>query len=117
MAAEGLRYEGQVALITGAGRGIGGEHVLLLGLRGCKVIINDPGIAYDCGGSTQTKIVDQLVEKTRLAGVDAPANYDSVENGEGIIEANTSTYGRIDIVINRQCSGRGSTDFSALPQP
>ena len=95
-----LRYEGQVALITGAGRGIGREHALLLASRGCKVIINDPGIAYDGGGSTQTKIADQLVEEIRSAGGDALANYDSVENGEAIIDASMSTYGRIDIVIN-----------------
>ena len=100
MATEDLRYDGQVALITGAGRGIGREHALLLASRGCKVIINDPGIAYDGGGSTQTKIADQLVEEIRSAGGDALANYDSVENGEAIIGASMSTYGRIDIVIN-----------------
>ena len=99
MATEDLRYDGQVALITGAGRGIGREHALLLASRGCKVIINDPGIAYDGGGSTQTKIADQLVEEIRSAGGDALANYDSVENGEAIIDASMSTYGRIDIVI------------------
>ena len=100
MATEDLRYDGQVALITGAGRGIGREHALLLASRGCKVIINDPGIAYDGGGSTQTRIADQLVEEIRSAGGDALANYDSVENGEAIIDASMSTYGRIDIVIN-----------------
>ena len=100
MATEDLRYDDQVALITGAGRGIGREHALLLASRGCKVIINDPGIAYDGGGSTQTKIADQLVEEIRSAGGDALANYDSVENGEAIIDASMSTYGRIDIVIN-----------------
>ena len=100
MTTEDLRYDGQVALITGAGRGIGREHALLLASRGCKVIINDPGIAYDGGGSTQTKIADQLVEEIRSAGGDALANYDSVENGEAIIGASMSTYGRIDIVIN-----------------
>lgn len=100
MATEDLRYDGQVALITGAGRGIGREHALLLASRGCKVIINDPGIAYDGGGSTQTKIADQLVEEIRSAGGDALANYDSVENGEAIIDSSMSTYGRIDIVIN-----------------
>ena len=47
MTTEDLRYDGQVALITGAGRGIGREHALLLASRGCKVIINDPGIAYN----------------------------------------------------------------------
>ena len=100
MAAEDLRYDGQVALITGAGRGIGREHALLLASRGCKVIINDPGIAYDGKGNTQEQIADQLVEEIQLAGGDAVANYESVENGQAIIDASISTYGRIDIVIN-----------------
>ena len=100
MAKGHLRYDGQVALITGAGRGIGREHALLLTSRGCKVIINDPGIAYDGGGSTQTKIADQVVEEIRSAGGDAIASYDSVENGEAIIDVSMSTYGRVDIVIN-----------------
>ena len=100
MAGEDLRYDGQVALITGAGRGIGREHALLLASRGCKVIINDPGIAYDGKGNTQEQIADQLVEEIQLAGGDAVANYESVENGQAIIDASISTYGRIDIVIN-----------------
>ena len=100
MAGEDLRYDGQVALVTGAGRGIGREHALLLASRGCKVIINDPGIAYDGKGNTQEQIADQLVEEIQLAGGDAVANYESVENGQAIIDASMSTYGRIDIVIN-----------------
>ena len=56
MATEDLRYDGQVALITGAGRGIGREHALLLASRGCKVIINDPGIAYDGGAALKLKL-------------------------------------------------------------
>ena len=100
MAGEDLRYDGQVALVTGAGRGIGREHALLLASRGCKVIINDPGIAYDGKGNTQKQIADQLVEEIQLAGGEAVANYESVENGQAIIDASMSTYGRIDIVIN-----------------
>ena len=100
MAGEDLRYDSQVALVTGAGRGIGREHALLLASRGCKVIINDPGIAYDGKGNTQEQIADQLVEEIQLAGGDAVANYESVENGQAIIDASMSTYGRIDIVIN-----------------
>ena len=100
MAGEDLRYDGQVALVTGAGRGIGREHALLLASRGCKVIINDPGIAYDGKGNTQEQVADQLVEEIQLAGGDAVANYESVENGQAVIDASMSTYGRIDIVIN-----------------
>ena len=100
MAGEVLRYDGQVALVTGAGRGIGREHALLLASRGCKIIINDPGIAYDGKGNTQEHVADQLVEEIKSTGGDALANYESVENGQAIIDASMSTYGRIDIVIN-----------------
>ena len=100
MEEQDLRYDDQVALVTGAGRGIGREHALLLASRGCKVIVNDPGTAYDGAGNTQAQIADQLVREIKLAGGDAIANYESVENGQAIIDASMSRYGRIDIVIN-----------------
>jgi NAD(P)-dependent dehydrogenase (short-subunit alcohol dehydrogenase family) len=100
MTSDELRYDGQVALVTGAGRGLGREHALLLASRGCKVIVNDPGIAYDGTGGTQAQIADGVVEEINNAGGDAMANYDSVEQGESIIKAGINAYGRIDIVIN-----------------
>ena len=100
MAGQELRYDDQVALVTGAGRGIGREHALLLASRGCKVVVSDPGIAYDGKGIMQEQIADRLVKKIKLAGGDALANYESVENGQAIIDASLSTYGRIDIIIN-----------------
>jgi NAD(P)-dependent dehydrogenase (short-subunit alcohol dehydrogenase family) len=95
-----LRYEGQVALVTGAGRGLGREHALLLASRGCKVIVNDPGFAYDGTGTTETRVADEVVEEINLAGGDAVANYDSVEQGENLVEAGMAAFNRIDIVIN-----------------
>lgn len=100
MAQDELRYDGQVALVTGAGRGLGREHALLLASRGCRVIVNDPGIAYDGSGGAQQQVADEVVEDIRSAGGEAVANYDSVEHGESIVSAGINAYGRIDIVIN-----------------
>ncbi len=100
MSKEKLRYDGQVALVTGAGRGLGREHALLLAARGCKIIVNDPGIAYDGSGDTQRHVADEVVDEIVKAGGEAVANYDSVENGDAVVAAALAAFGRIDIVIN-----------------
>lgn len=100
MAADELRYDGQVALVTGSGRGLGREHALLLASRGCKIIVNDPGIAYDGSGNAQHQVADDVVDEIRRAGGEAIANYDSVEHGHLIVDAAMEAFGRIDIVIN-----------------
>ncbi|MFP6808823.1 MAG: SDR family NAD(P)-dependent oxidoreductase [Pseudomonadales bacterium] len=97
---EELNFDGQVALITGAGRGLGREHALLLASRGCKVVINDLGSAYDGTGSAEGKIADQVVAEIKAAGGDAVANYDSVEQGALIVKDVIAAYGRLDIVVN-----------------
>ena len=95
-----LRFDNRVALVTGAGRGLGREHALLLASRGCKVIINDLGGAYDGQGSGQPRVADDVVAEIKAAGGDAAANYDSVENGAAIVADCINQYGRLDIVIN-----------------
>ena len=100
MTTDELRYDGQVALITGAGRGLGREHALLLASRGCKVVINDPGVGYDGTGSNQRQVADEVVEEIKRMGGDAIANYDSVEQGDLIVKTAMDAFGRIDIVIN-----------------
>lgn len=100
MSTEDLRYDGQVALITGAGRGLGREHALMLASRGCKVIVNDPGIGFDGSGKASAQIADQVVEEIKQQGGDAISNYDSVLQGEAIVSQGLDAFGRIDIVIN-----------------
>ncbi len=103
MSAEPLRYDGQVALVTGAGRGLGREHALLLASRGASIIVNDPGAAYDgTNGSPDEarKVADEVVDEIRQLGGTAIANYDSVENGDAIVSAGMEAFGRIDIVVN-----------------
>jgi NAD(P)-dependent dehydrogenase (short-subunit alcohol dehydrogenase family) len=97
---ETLRFDGQVALVTGAGRGLGREHALLLASRGCKVMVNDLGAAFDGTGQPTGKIADDVVAEIIKAGGDATANYDSVETGQTVIDAVLKSYGRLDIVVN-----------------
>lgn len=95
-----LDFTGQVALVTGAGRGLGREHALLLASRGCKVIVNDLGSAYDGTGEAQGKVADEVVSEIKAAGGEATANYESVVDGEALVSQALKAYGRIDIVIN-----------------
>ena len=97
-----IRFDNRVAIVTGAGGGLGREHALLLGRRGAKVVVNDLGGAVDGSGSGQT-MADQVVEEIRAAGGEAIANYDSVttpEGGEAIVKAALDAFGSVDIVIN-----------------
>ena len=95
-----LRFDGQVALVTGAGRGLGREHALLLASRGCKVVVNDLGAAYDGLGESTGKVADEVVSEIIAAGGEAIANYDSVENGQQVVDAVLAAFGRLDIVVN-----------------
>jgi len=95
-----LDFSGQVAIVTGAGRGLGRAHAHLLASRGCKVIVNDLGSAYDGSGDPNARVADTVVAEIIEAGGDATANYDSVEQGDQIVEAALKAYGRMDIVIN-----------------
>tara|TARA_R110002072_G_scaffold31735_18_gene97690 strand:+ start:11783 stop:12784 length:1002 start_codon:yes stop_codon:yes gene_type:complete len=97
---DNLDFTGQVAIVTGAGRGLGKEHARLLASRGCKVVVNDLGNAYDGTGNPEGKVADEVVAEIKAAGGEATANYDSVEQGELIVATAMQAYGRIDIVVN-----------------
>lgn len=97
-----IRFDNRVAIVTGAGGGLGREHSLLLGRRGAKVVVNDLGGAVDGTGSGQT-MADKVVEEIRAAGGEAIANYDSVttpEGGEAMVKVALDAFGGVDIVIN-----------------
>ncbi|MEM1113066.1 MAG: SDR family NAD(P)-dependent oxidoreductase [Pseudomonadota bacterium] len=95
-----LRFDGQVAVITGAGNGLGRSHALLLASRGAKVVVNDLGGDIHGDGKRSSAAADAVVEEIRAAGGEAVANYDSVEEGEKIIDTALAAFGRVDIVIN-----------------
>ncbi|KAI9054742.1 hypothetical protein LZ554_001893 [Drepanopeziza brunnea f. sp. 'monogermtubi'] len=94
-----LRYDGQVVVVTGAGGGLGRAYALFFGSRGASVVVNDLGGSFK-GEGTSTKAADVVVDEIKAAGGKAVANYDSVENGDKIIETAIQNYGRIDILLN-----------------
>ncbi|MGH2785924.1 MAG: SDR family NAD(P)-dependent oxidoreductase [Actinomycetota bacterium] len=97
-----VRFDGKVAIVTGAGGGLGRQHALLLASRGAAVVINDLGGNPDGTGAGTTP-ADQVVKEIADAGGQAIANYDSVttpEGGEAIVKAALDAFGQVDIVIN-----------------
>ena len=96
-----LRFDDRVAVITGAGRGLGREYALLLAANGAKVVVNDVGAALS-GEGVDASPAEQVVEEIRAAGGEAIASTDSVATaagGQSIVDAAMKRYGRIDILI------------------
>ncbi|MCP4691588.1 MAG: SDR family NAD(P)-dependent oxidoreductase, partial [Desulfobacterales bacterium] len=98
-----IRFDGQVAIITGAGAGLGRVYALELAKRGAKVVVNDLGGARDGSGQGAAAPADNVVEEIRALGGEAAANYDNVatpEGGENIVKTALDAFGRVDILIN-----------------
>ncbi|MEU8279991.1 SDR family oxidoreductase [Microbispora bryophytorum] len=103
-AAEGseLRFDGRVAIVTGAGHGLGRSHALLLGRRGAKVVVNDLGGALDGTGASSGPAAEvaELIVKN---GGEAVASTDDVatpEGAEAIVRTALDGFGRVDVVVN-----------------
>ncbi len=97
-----VRFEGRVAIVTGAGGGLGRSHALLLASRGAKVVVNDIGGSVD-GTGTDQSAAQKVVDEIRAAGGEAVPSYDGVDTPEGaakIVETAIDAFGQIDIVIN-----------------
>jgi len=97
-----LRFDGRVAIITGAGGGLGRAHALELARRGAQVLVNDLGGALDGSGSS-TFATDRVVDEITALGGIAAANHDSVatpEGGQAIVKAAVDAFGRVDVLIN-----------------
>jgi NAD(P)-dependent dehydrogenase (short-subunit alcohol dehydrogenase family) len=98
-----LSFDGRVALVTGAGRGIGRSHALLLASRGARVVVADVGGTLEGTGATSHSPADEVVTEIKAAGGEAVANYASVADAKGaasMVETALDSFGRIDIVIN-----------------
>jgi len=97
-----LGFDGKVAIITGAGGGLGRSHALELAKRGALVVVNDLGGSVDGQGGSHTA-AQQVVDEIKAAGGEAVPNYDSVatpEGGESIVKTAIDSFGRVDIIIN-----------------
>jgi NAD(P)-dependent dehydrogenase (short-subunit alcohol dehydrogenase family) len=97
-----LRFDGQVAVITGAGGGLGKQYALLLAARGARVVVNDIGGSVTGVGSN-TEAASAVVAEIRKGGGEAVADSHSVtspEGGQAIIDTALRAWGRVDIVIN-----------------
>ena len=94
--------DGKVAIITGAGRGLGREEALLFAKEGCNLLVNDLGGSFD-GSGAEAKVADEIAEECKKLGVKAVGNYDSVTDfnkAKSMIDQAISEYGKLDIVVN-----------------
>jgi len=100
---EEIRFDGRVAIVTGAGAGLGRVYALELAKRGARVVVNDLGGARDGSGKGSKKPADLVVEEVKALGGEAVANYDNVAiaaAGENIVKAALDAFGTVDILIN-----------------
>jgi NAD(P)-dependent dehydrogenase (short-subunit alcohol dehydrogenase family) len=97
-----IHFDDRVAIVTGAGAGLGRSHAMLLASRGAKVVVNDPGGAVDGRGGAQA-VADKVVAEIKAAGGQAVASYDSVadmKSAQNIVDTAMGAFGRLDILVN-----------------
>jgi NAD(P)-dependent dehydrogenase (short-subunit alcohol dehydrogenase family) len=97
-----LRLDGRIAIVTGAGGGVGRAHALALAARGARVVVNDLGIALD-GSEPSSKVADAVVREIEQAGGEAVADANSVAEpaqARAIVQHAVDAFGRLDILVN-----------------
>jgi 3-hydroxy-3-methylglutaryl CoA synthase/NAD(P)-dependent dehydrogenase (short-subunit alcohol dehydrogenase family)/putative sterol carrier protein len=98
-----IRFDGKVAIVTGAGAGLGRAYALELAKRGAKVVVNDLGVARDGTGTSEKSAADKVVDEIKVLGGEATADYNSVatpEGGEAVVRTAIDAYGKVDILVN-----------------
>lgn len=113
-----LGFDGKVAVITGAGGGLGRAHALLLASRGALVVVNDLGGAVDGSGSDKGA-AERVADEIRAAGGEAVADTNSVatpEGGAAIVKTAVDAFGRVDIVINNAGILRDKSFHNMTPE-
>jgi len=114
----GDRLKDRVAVVTGAGRGIGRGIAILMASEGAKVVVNDLGGSVD-GSGAEKKVADEVVAEIKEAGGEAVGNYDSVttvEGGENIIKTAVDNFGKLDILVNNAGILRDRMIFNMSPE-
>ncbi|MFO8019768.1 MAG: SDR family NAD(P)-dependent oxidoreductase [Promethearchaeia archaeon] len=94
--------DGKVAIVTGAGRGLGKQEALAMAREGCNLVINDLGASFD-GTGKETKVADEVAQECRDLGVEAVGNYDSVtdfDKTKEMIDQAVEEFGHLDIIMN-----------------
>jgi NAD(P)-dependent dehydrogenase (short-subunit alcohol dehydrogenase family) len=97
-----ITFDGRVAVVTGAGGGLGRTYALEMARRGAKVVVNDLGGSVDGTGGDDAA-AQKVVDEIKAAGGEAVPNYDSVstpEGGENIVKTAVDAFGKVDVVIN-----------------
>ena len=114
-----LRFDDRVAIVTGAGGGIGRAYALELARRGARVVVNDLGGARDGIGKGSKSPADQVVAEIKQMGGEAVVNYDNVATAEGgkkIVQTAIHAFGRVDILINNAGILRDKSFLKMTPQ-
>jgi len=113
-----IRFDDRVAIITGAGGGLGRTYALEIARRGGKVVVNDLGGKMD-GTGASSSMADEVVKEITEAGGTAVANYDSVSEpagGEAIVQTALDNFGKVDIVVNNAGILRDKTFVKLTPE-
>jgi NAD(P)-dependent dehydrogenase (short-subunit alcohol dehydrogenase family) len=120
-----VRFDDRVAIVTGAGAGLGRSHAMLLASRGAKVVVNDPGGSVDGSGGANA-VADKVVSEIKAAGGEAIASYASVADeqaAQSIVDAAINAWGRLDILVNnagilrdRSFNNMDMTDYEFVNQ-
>jgi NAD(P)-dependent dehydrogenase (short-subunit alcohol dehydrogenase family) len=114
----GDMLKGRVAVITGAGNGLGRAHALGMAAQGASVVVNDIGTTTDGKGTSESP-ADQVVKTIKEKGGKAVANYNSVAEVEGarkIIQAAIDNFGRLDILVNNAGIVRAGAVYEIRPE-
>ena len=111
-----MRFDGKVAIVTGAGRGLGREQALLLARKGAKLVVNDLGIAIH-GGDSSSAPAQEVVDLIRSEGGEAIANFSDVSQDEGVktlVADAVAAFGGVDIVVCNAGTITHNTDPGSL---
>jgi NAD(P)-dependent dehydrogenase (short-subunit alcohol dehydrogenase family) len=110
--------DGKVAIVTGAGNGVGRGEAIMLADHGAKVVVNDLGASVSGEGSNDARPAEEVVEVIRSRGGEAVANFDSVADYDGaanIVKTAIDAFGRLDVLVNNAGILRDRMMFSMSP--